>query len=575
MIRLAKKHSRCYSKRGRIPTPGARASVYLDRAPRDNLPGLGKTNVLSIKSKPENLVRQYRAAGHWNDDTLYQLLAARAAEVPDKPAIMFETGQLSYAEWHDRVLRFAGALRELGVEKGDVVAVQLPNSPEFLNAFLACTALGAVMQTMHMPYRDAELRFLLAHSEAKCFIGLADNQDQSSVGEAVRLQSEIDTLTHVIAVGDSVEGALGFASLAQHERVGDLPTLNGDDAFILIYTSGTTGNPKGVPIKYAWFMNNARIAVDDWEFVHDDVILSVAPYTHLYGLWTIIMALYVGGTNALMPLFTPPGLIEAVDRFKPTGMFAVPAHIAALINLGLWDKLDAAGLRFIVQAGIIVPTHIAGAIEDKLENGCVIQLFGMSELQAGSYTQPSFSREVRIGTSGRPPDGMELKIADSDGEALPPGEEGRLLFRGIAVFTGYLNNEAATLEALDDEGWFESGDTAKLNDEGYLIITGRIKDLINRGGIKYHPKEVEDLVVRMDGVVNAAVIPYPDEVLGERACIFIEAADGATITLETISAGLDKAGIAKFKLPERLEFVDAMPLTPTRKIIRGELKDLL
>jgi len=531
--------------------------------------------VLNIEDKPEDVVRRYRAAGYWNDDTLSQLLAARVGETPGKTAIITETGALSYAEWHDRVLRLAGALRSLGIEKGDVVAVQLPNSPEFLIAFLAISALGAVTQTMHMPYRDAELRFLLGHSGAKCFLGLAGGRDYSPAKEAVALRDELDTLAHVISVGGKVDGVGSFEDLLQHEPVDGLPSLSGGDAFILLYTSGTTGNPKGVPIQYAWFMNNARIAVDDWQFVPDDVILSVAPYTHLYGLWTIIMTLYVGATNAVMPVFTPPDFVRLVDRLEPTGIFAVPAHIAALINSGSWDEVDATGVRFIAQAGSIVPVHVAEAIENKLENGCVIQLFGMSELQAGAYTQPGFPRHVRIGTSGRPPAGMELEIVDEDGRPVPPGREGRLLFRGISVFTGYLNNAKATAEAFDDDGWFETGDTAMIDDEGYLVITGRVKDIINRGGIKYHPKEIEDLVSRLDEVRSAAVIPYPDDVLGERACIFVEPAEGADVTLETITAALDRAGIAKFKWPERLEIVEAMPMTPTRKVIRGALRKLL
>ncbi|MEM7345659.1 MAG: class I adenylate-forming enzyme family protein [Chloroflexota bacterium] len=533
---------------------------------------------LTIQNKPTHLIKQYREAGHFNDDTLYQLLADRAADMPDKPALVTDTGQqLTYAEWNDRVLRLAGALRAMGVEKGDIVGVQLPNIPEFFISFLAISSLGAVMQTMHMPYRAAELRFLLTHSGAKCFIGTSGTVEYSPVKEAVQLQNETETLTHIITVGSTVDGTEPFDELLllTHEPATNLPSLVGDDAFILLYTSGTTGNPKGVPIKYNWFMNNARIAVDDWQFVADDVVLSAASYTHLYGLWTIILTLYVGATNALMKPFTPPGLVEAINTLKPTGLFAVPAHIAALINTGLWDTLDTSTIRFICQAGIIVPTHIAQAIDDKLENGCVIQMFGMSELQAGSYTRITDPAHIRVSTSGTPPAGMELKIVDDQGQELSPNEEGRLLFRGNAVFTGYLNNEAATKEIFDDDAWFETGDTATLTESGHLKITGRIKDIINRGGIKYHPKEVEDLVIQMAGVLNAAVVPYPDDVLGERACIFIEKAADTPLALSDITDALKKARIAKFKWPERLEFVDAMPLTPTRKIIRGELARLL
>jgi non-ribosomal peptide synthetase component E (peptide arylation enzyme) len=530
---------------------------------------------LKIDNKPAPLEQHYREAGYWNDDTLYQLLAACARSMPDKPAIVTEDSQLTYAEWHDRVLRLAGALQELGVDKGDVVAVQLPNIPEFLVAFLAIAAIGAVTQTLHMPYRSAELRALLSHSRAKYFIGLSQFREDSPAQEGVRLQADIATLEHVIAVGQSVAGTHAFSRLLQHTPAAHLPTLSGDDAFLLLYTSGTTGYPKGVPIKYCWFMSNARLTVSDWEITGQDVILSVAPYTHLYGLWTMILTLYTGATNALLPAFTPPALVQCVAKLKPTGMFAAPAHIATLLHTGWWDTFDAAGMRFICQAGSIVPDHIAQAIDEKLVNGCVIQLFGMSELQAGCYTRPSDPPAVRIYTSGTPPAGMELKIVDDNGHDVPPGEEGQLLLRGIAVFTGYLNNTAATRLAFTHDGWSITGDTARLTPAGHLKITGRFKDIINRGGIKYHPMEVEDVVSQRDGVEMCAVIAYPDAVLGERACIFIQKRVDAHITLEDITAALDTAGLAKYKWPERLEFVDEMPLTPTRKIIRSELAKLL
>jgi cyclohexanecarboxylate-CoA ligase len=530
---------------------------------------------LQIDHKPAHVEQHYRAAGYWNDDTLYPLLAEWARSTPGKPAITTEESQWTYAQWHDQVLRLAGALQELGIDRGDVVAVQLPNIPEFFIAFLAIAAIGAVTQPLHMPYRSAELRLLLRHSGAKGFLGLSQLKEDSPAQEGVRLQADIATLEHVIAVGQPVAGTHNFAHLLRHPPAAHLPALSGDDAFLLLYTSGTTGNPKGVPIKYCWFMSNARIAVSDWAITDQDVLLSVASYTHLYGLWTILMTLYQGATNALLPAFTPPALVHCVARLKPTGVFAVPAHIAAMLHTGWWEQLDAAGMRFIGQAGSMVPDHIAQAIDEKLVHGGVMQLFGMSELQAGCYTRPGDPPDVRRHTAGTPPAGMELKIVDAAGQEVLRGEEGQLLFRGIAVFTGYLNNAAATQAAFTPEGWFRTGDTARLTPAGHLKITGRLKDIINRGGIKYHPMEVEDVVHRMDGVEMCAVIAYPDAVLGERACIFLQQRADARITLEEITTALDTAGLAKYKWPERLVVVDQMPLTPTRKIIRGELAKLL
>jgi len=515
----------------------------------------------------------YRTLGYSNDDTLFALLEVCAQHWPDKPAIVWGEQSMTFAQWHDRSLRLASALRRLGVEKTDRVAVQLPNTPQFLIAFLAIAACGAVTQTIHMPYREAELRPLLSHSGAKCVICVADHNGYSPAVECVKLCAELPDLAHAISVGKKPPGALAFEELVAAEPAQHLPPLDGGDQFLLLYTSGTTGNPKGVPVRYYQFMSNARIAVQDWGLRHEDVILSAAPFTHLYGLWTIILTLYQGATNALLAVFTPPALIETIGALRPNGIFAVPAHIAALLQLGLWDSLDPSGIRFICQAGSIVPQRIAEAIDDKLAEGTVLQLFGMSELQAGAYTRPGDSRATRVGTSGACPDGMELQVVDDDDAPVAQGEEGHLLIRGIAVFSGYWNNETATAEAFTENGWFRTGDTARLDAEGKLIITGRSKEVINRGGIKYHPAEVEQVVDRLPEVTASAIVPYSDEVLGERACIFVEPVPGAQVTLNDIANALQDAGLAKFKWPERLELVDAMPLTPTRKIIRGRLQE--
>ncbi|MEM7112523.1 MAG: class I adenylate-forming enzyme family protein [Chloroflexota bacterium] len=528
--------------------------------------------MLQVQAKPQAEADKYIQSGVWNDDTMYSLLQKCVAQHPNKVAILGDGVELTYIQWEAQALRLAGQLQTLGVQRGDVVGVQLPNSPEFFISWLAIAALGAVIQTIHMPYRAAELSFLLEHSGASCFIGVANTKGYSPVETAVSLQTTLPTLKHIIAVGAETANTINFADAVTHPPATDLPTCNGDDLLCLLYTSGTTGNPKGVPIKNKWFMGNAVAALHDWEFSHDERILCVASYSHLYGLWTLILTLYTGGMHIIMPAFSPPEFVRLVQQYRPTGVFAVPAHIAALINLGLWDNLDAASIRFMVQAGIIVPDHIAIAIDEKLINGKVLQLFGMSELQCGSYTRFSDSVAVRTTTSGQPPAGMALKIVDDEGVECAAGIEGRLLFKGSAVFTGYLNNDTATAEAFTADGWFVSGDTARLTEAGHLQITGRFKDIINRGGIKYHPKEVEDLVMQMDSVANVAVVPYPDDVLGERACIFIQPLGDTLPTLAQITARLEEAGIAKFKWPERLELVDEMPLTPTRKIIRSRLQ---
>ena len=298
-----------------------------------------------------------------------------------------------------------------------------------------------------------------------------------------------------------------------------------------------------------------------------DVLLPAAPCTHLYGLFVLEMGLLAGACVSLLPAFTPAALVDTVRRDRVTAIFAGPAHFKPLLDQPEPPADAFAGVRLVCLSGTAVARELALAVEGLMAGGGkVIQLWGMSELQAGSYGRPDDSPEIRLGTAGRPSPGTELRIQG----------EGRLQVRGPSLFEGYLDNPKATADAFQD-GWFDTGDTGYLTDDGALVLTGRTKEIINRGGVKFNPLDVEAVIDRMPGVLRSAVVPMPDPVLGERACLFVQPAvpaDGAgepPLTLERVTAELAKAGIARFKWPERLEMVAEMPLTPTQKIMRGRL----
>jgi non-ribosomal peptide synthetase component E (peptide arylation enzyme) len=250
-----------------------------------------------------------------------------------------------------------------------------------------------------------------------------------------------------------------------------------------------------------------------------------------------------------------------------------------MLDAGLLDKGDLSSVKFVCLSGSAVPPALAAEVEAKLQAqgaGKTIQLWGMSELQAGSYCRPRDPAEVRHRSAGAASPGTELRVVDDADAALPAGREGRLQVRGASVFAGYLDNPKATAQAFTRDGWFETGDTAMLAPGGYLQLTGRVKEIINRGGVKYSPVDIEAILERLPGVACAAVVPYPDAVLGEKACVFIQPAPGAApLALANLTRALDAAGIAKFKWPERMQTIAAMPRTPTQKIMRGRLKELL
>ncbi len=507
-----------------------------------------------------------------HDDTLWNWLRRHAEATPDAPAIVGAGGPLTYAALADRVSNAAAGLQALGLRKGDVVALQLPNTDAFVVAFLAVTACGGIAQTLHMPYRQAELSHLLEHSGARMAVGLSAFKGMSPAGEMQAMSVSLPALETVIAVGAPVEGATTFSDLGGEPQ---LPELTPDDPFLLLYTSGTTASPKGVPHNYRGFLGNAKRSAGQLGIRPDETMLSVAPYTHLYGLFVMHLCLASGAAQALMPAFDPQQFLPALTELQPNGIFAAPAHFAPFCSAGLIKPEHMAATRFTCLSGSTVPPSLAGQVDDLMGSGAVIQLWGMSELQAGTFGRPDDPRPTRLNTAGRASEATELRTVDGDGQTLCAGEEGELQVRGPSVFAGYLNNQAETDAAFTDDGWFRTGDLAVLDANGFLTLTGRVKEVINRGGVKYNPVDVEADILELDAVEACAIVPYPDPELGERACLCVQLRDGAALTLEDVTALLDERQIAKYKWPERLQIVGAMPLTPTRKIMRGKLKQLL
>jgi cyclohexanecarboxylate-CoA ligase/acyl-CoA synthetase len=327
-----------------------------------------------------------------------------------------------------------------------------------------------------------------------------------------------------------------------------------------------------VPASYRQFLTNAGLSADALGLDSEARSLSAAPFTHLYGLFTIHMTLYAGAAIVLLPSFAPGDLVEALRCGRPTALFAAPAHLAACFAQGLLDRDALSSLRFAMTSGSLCPASLASTVQALMPGGSFIQLWGMSELQAGTFARPEDPAAVRLTTAGRASPDTELRIAGADGDILCAGREGELQVRGISVFAGYLSNAAANQAAFTADGWFRTGDLARINSDGYLTITGRIKELINRGGVKINPTDTELVLSKHPAVQQCALIPVPDDLLGEKVCCVVSLRPGnRRPTLSDILEWLGQQGVSKIYWPERLEFVDTMPLTPTRKIIKTRL----
>ena len=514
----------------------------------------------------------YLEQGWWSPaDTLSQWLARAASETPDAPAIIGDRQSLSYGELAGRAAALAGGLKALGLGSGDVVAVQLPNRAEYLLSYLAICAIGGVMTTLYVPCRAAEMETLLAHSNARAFIGLDEMGEFKPVQAALDLRDGIPSLEQVIVLGDAPDGACSFAEMASavpHD-LSDGPVAA--DPFLLLYTSGTSAQPKGVPLAYQGILGNARLGVPEHGITSGDRILSAAPFGHLYALYSFHLALSAGASTVLLPAFTPPDLARTLDAEAVTVLFAAPAHVAACLGAGLLNADALSRLRLAILSGSAVAPAVARGLQERMASGHVTQLWGMTETQAGLYTRPGDSIETVAGSAGRPSPGTEVRVVGPDDAVLAAGDEGELHVRGPLLFPGYFNHPDANRDAFSGDGWFRTGDLAVVSVDGNVAITGRCKDVINRGGIKYNPRDIEDLLAAHPQIDMAAIVPVPDPVLGERACCCITVAGDAAPTLEAICAYLDENGVAKVRWPERLEIFDAMPLTATRKIIKGKL----
>ena len=508
-------------------------------------------------------------AQFWRDETLRDWIEGHVQQSPQHVAVLGPGVSWTYADLHARALALAARLRSLGIARGDIVAAQLPNCAEFILTYLATGYAGAILQTLHMPYRGADIEFLLKHSGAKTVVCMAQGKDFQPAQAILAMRPRLPQLKHVLAVGDNApDGALAFDAKTDAAMLHERP--KSIDDFVLLYTSGTVSAPKGVPTPYRKFLANARLSARELNIDSSSILLSAAPFTHLYGLFSTNLALAAGATIALLPVFSPPTLAQAIDTFHPTQLFTAPAHMTACLQAGLLNEARLRSLRFLQISGSACPPELAQTIQAMMPEGKVVQLWGMSEMQAGAYHRPGDPLEIRMTRAGRASPGTQLRVLLDD-VPLPPDEEGELQVRGCSVFDGYLANDEATSGAFTDDGWFRTGDLARMDAQGNICITGRLKEVINRGGVKFNPADIEALIDQHPSVQQCAIAALPDPIMGERACCFAVLKPGASLSLDDIRAWMTTHEIGKTKWPERLEIGTAMPLTPTRKIKKADL----
>jgi acyl-CoA synthetase (AMP-forming)/AMP-acid ligase II len=518
---------------------------------------------------------EYRAAGYWDDDTLPAIVDRWADDAPSRPNLSDGVGTLTWGAFREQAWNLAAALAERGVAPGDRVAVQLPNWNEYFVVYAACARLGVVMIPVVTVYRAGEVGFIVENSGAVALVTCGEFRRFDHGAMAAEIAGD-GPLLRIVVRGEVGDGALALGDLvAGGSDRSLLPSMpSADDPHLILYSSGTESRPKGC--LHTWNTSSflPKQAVAALGMTRDDVMFMPSPVTHALGLTLGVMAPTLAGAAVhLLDVFDPRTALERIAEHGCTGT-ASPAPFIRMM-LDAFDPVahDVSRLRFWLTAGAPIA---AALVEDAASrfSGCrVVSAYGSSEVMMATVCRPEDPVDRVASSDGGPVPGVEIRIVGDDGETAPTGADGEIRYRGPGRLLEYWNRPDLTATAIDDEGWWRTGDLGRLDERGYLRVTGRIKDIIIRGGFNISAREVEEALLAHPAVANVAVIGLPDPTVGERACAVIEPSGTDVLTVDELRAYLTgERKLAVWKAPERIETVTEWPVTATGKVQKFVLR---
>lgn len=526
------------------------------------------------------------ARGWWHERTINDDLDACVEACPDKLALSAcraDRGmprRFTYRELGTMVDRVAVGLSRLGVGRNDVVSMQLPNSWQFSVLYLACSRLGAVINPLMPIFRERELSFMLKHCEAKVLVVPAVFRHFDHAAMARRLQDGLPSLAHVVVIGSG--GADDFDALLAEPRWEEAPDAKAllarhrpgpDDITQVIFTSGTTGEPKGVLHTANTLMANIVPYARRLALGSEDVVLMASPMAHQTGfMYGLMMPIMLRGSVVLLDQWDPQLGIELIGAEKISFTMASTPFLSDLTKTVRETGSVVPTLKTFLCAGAPIPGALVEEARRVLGTK-IVSAWGMTENGAVTLIHLDDDDARASSTDGCPLDGVEVRVADDSGQALPANEVGRLLVRSCSNFGGYLKRPQ--WNATDAEGWFDTGDLARLDEQGYIRIAGRSKDVIMRGGENIPVVEIEALLYRHPAVAQVAIVAYADERLGERACAVVVPRGGEGLGFEEMVAFLKDQKVAMQYIPEKLIVRDHLPATPSGKIQKFRLRDML
>ncbi|EFK2904858.1 TPA: medium-chain fatty-acid--CoA ligase [Escherichia coli] len=522
----------------------------------------------------------YRQQGLWGDASLADYWQQTARAMPDKIAVVDNHGaSYTYSALDHAASCLANWMLAKGIESGDRIAFQLPGWCEFTVIYLACLKIGAVSVPLLPSWREAELVWVLNKCQAKMFFAPTLFKQTRPVDLILPLQNQLPQLQQLVGV-DKLAPATSALSLSQiiadNTPLTTAITVHGDELAAVLFTSGTEGLPKGVMLTHNNILASERAYCARLNLTWQDVFMMPAPLGHATGfLHGVTAPFLIGARSVLLDIFTPDACLALLEQQRCTCMLGATPFVYDLLNLLEKQPADLSALRFFLCGGTTIPKKVARECQQRGIK--LLSVYGSTESSPHAVVNLDDPLSRFMHTDGYAAAGVEIKVVDDARKTLPPGCEGEEASRGPNVFMGYFDEPELTARALDEEGWYYSGDLCCMDEAGYIKITGRKKDIIVRGGENISSREVEDILLQHPKIHDACVVAMPDERLGERTCAYVVLkAPHHSLSLEEVVAFFSRKRVAKYKYPEHIVVIEKLPRTASGKIQKFLLrKDIM